>query len=98
MAVFVACVSVGLRTLCIATAVIPSDEYAAWKKTYYEASTAIIGREELLADAAELIEKVNWNLCYHVVVRARCTTVPGRQFLIISCPRNVYGLCWPSSC
>ena len=49
---------VGLRTLCIATTTVPPDFYEAWKKIYYEASTAIQDREKKLEEAAELIEKV----------------------------------------
>jgi len=49
---------VGLRTLCVATATVPSDFYETWKMIYYEASTAIRNREQKLEEAAELIEKV----------------------------------------
>lgn len=47
----------GLRTLCIASRVVPETEYEEWSKIYYEASTSISGRVEKLGDAAELIEK-----------------------------------------
>lgn len=54
--------SSGLRTLCIATAVIPPEFYEEWKEIYYRASTAIVDREEQLGEAAELIEKVSTQL------------------------------------
>jgi len=51
--------TVGLRTLCIATTTVPPDFYETWKAVYYEASTAIQDREKKLEEAAELIEKVS---------------------------------------
>jgi phospholipid-transporting ATPase len=47
----------GLRTLCIATRVIPNEEYNQWIKTYNAAATALDERGEKLDEAAELIEK-----------------------------------------
>ncbi|KAF2347977.1 P-type ATPase, partial [Trinorchestia longiramus] len=46
----------GLRTLCFAVADISPSFYEEWKKTYYEASTALEDREKKLEDAAQLIE------------------------------------------
>ena len=48
---------VGLRTLCIASTDIEPEEYEKWNKIFYEASTAIVDRDQKVADAAELIEK-----------------------------------------
>ncbi|XP_018022182.1 phospholipid-transporting ATPase IB [Hyalella azteca] len=49
--------SEGLRTLCFAVADISPSFYEGWKKTFYEASTALEDREKKLEDAAQLIEK-----------------------------------------
>ncbi|XP_067662836.1 probable phospholipid-transporting ATPase IA [Haliotis asinina] len=49
--------SIGLRTLCIATADISEDFYEEWKHTFYKASTSIQNREKKLEEAAELIER-----------------------------------------
>ncbi|OUM60692.1 hypothetical protein PIROE2DRAFT_13466 [Piromyces sp. E2] len=49
--------SEGLRTLCLATRVIPPDEYESWSKIFDAASTTLNNREEELMKAAELIEK-----------------------------------------
>ncbi|XP_043233403.1 probable phospholipid-transporting ATPase IA isoform X3 [Amphibalanus amphitrite] len=48
--------SEGLRTLCLAVADIPEQEYKEWQETYHKASTAIQCREEKVEDAARLIE------------------------------------------
>lgn len=47
----------GLRTLCIASRIVPEEEYQAWAAQYYEASTALENRSEQLDEVAELIEK-----------------------------------------
>lgn len=49
--------TLGLRTLCIASAVIEPEHYEEWNKLFYEASTALNDREEKVAGAAEKIEK-----------------------------------------
>lgn len=49
--------SEGLRTLCIASRIVPEDEYQAWATKYYEASTALENRADQLDEVAELIEK-----------------------------------------
>lgn len=49
--------SEGLRTLCIASRIVPEDEYQEWAGKYYEASTALENRAEQLDEVAELIEK-----------------------------------------
>lgn len=46
----------GLRTLCIASRIVSEEEYAAWSRTYYEASTSLDNRSDKLDAAAELIE------------------------------------------
>lgn len=48
----------GYRTLCVAKREISEDEYLAWVPGYYEASCAMEKRQELVAQQAELIEKV----------------------------------------
>ncbi|XP_064404646.1 probable phospholipid-transporting ATPase IA isoform X2 [Halichondria panicea] len=50
----------GLRTLCIAQAVIDKEAYEAWNREYHVASTALENREKKLDECAETIEK---NLC-----------------------------------
>lgn len=50
--------TLGLRTLCIAVADISDDFYDEWKHSYYKASVSMQGREQKLAEAAELIERV----------------------------------------
>ncbi|GMM38548.1 aminophospholipid-translocating P4-type ATPase [Saccharomycopsis crataegensis] len=47
----------GLRTLCIASRIIPEDEYEQWQKVYAKASVALDNRADKLDEAAELIEK-----------------------------------------
>lgn len=47
----------GLRTLCLATRVIPEDEYQEWKKIYDTAATTLDNRSAELDKAAELIER-----------------------------------------
>lgn len=46
----------GLRTLCIASRIIPEEEYAQWEKQYNEASISMDDRAEKLDEVAELIE------------------------------------------
>ncbi|RKP32445.1 phospholipid-translocating P-type ATPase [Metschnikowia bicuspidata] len=48
--------SEGLRTLCIASRIIPEAEYVSWAQQYYEASTALEDRSDKLDAVAELIE------------------------------------------
>jgi phospholipid-transporting ATPase len=47
----------GLRTLCIAYRDVSEEEYASWSKIYDAAATTINNRQDLLDQAAELIEK-----------------------------------------
>ncbi|GMF08185.1 unnamed protein product [Ambrosiozyma monospora] len=47
----------GLRTLCVATRVIPEQEYQEWAKIYDAAAVSLEDRSQKLDDAAELIEK-----------------------------------------
>ncbi|CAL8076966.1 unnamed protein product [Calicophoron daubneyi] len=47
----------GLRTLCIAWAEVSPEYHARWVQQYYEASTAIEGREEKLEEVADLVER-----------------------------------------
>ncbi|XP_064608442.1 probable phospholipid-transporting ATPase IA isoform X3 [Liolophura sinensis] len=49
--------SLGLRTLCIATADVAEDFYDDWKHTFYKASTSLQNRDKKLEEAAELIER-----------------------------------------
>ena len=46
----------GLRTLCIASKIIPEEEYAAWLKKYHEASISLDNRSDKLDEVANLIE------------------------------------------
>eukprot|EP00163_Fabomonas_tropica_P014186 TRINITY_DN2587_c0_g3_i1.p1 TRINITY_DN2587_c0_g3~~TRINITY_DN2587_c0_g3_i1.p1 ORF type:complete len:1153 (+),score=165.86 TRINITY_DN2587_c0_g3_i1:130-3588(+) len=47
----------GLRTLCFAAVELDEDEYEDWAKIYKKASLKLEGRDEAVADAAELIEQ-----------------------------------------
>ena len=47
----------GLRTMMLATKVIPDDEYEAWDDRYQDAAATIENREELMSDAMEEIEQ-----------------------------------------
>lgn len=47
----------GLRTLCIASKIIPEDEYNNWTKIYQKASVSLEDRGDKLDEAAELVEK-----------------------------------------
>lgn len=47
----------GLRTLCIATRVVPEAEYAEWSQKYEKASTTLVDRAEKMDEVAELIER-----------------------------------------
>lgn len=47
----------GLRTLCIASRIVPDDEFKAWSAKYYEASTSMDDRSDKIDAVAELIEK-----------------------------------------
>ena len=53
--------TLGLRTLCIATAEVNEEFYEEWKHTYYKASTSLQNRDKKLEEAAELIERVGLN-------------------------------------
>ncbi|KAL6426436.1 hypothetical protein ACFW04_009128 [Cataglyphis niger] len=46
----------GLRTLCFAAAEIPENVYQWWCESYHKASVSIINRENMLEQAADLIE------------------------------------------
>lgn len=48
----------GLRTLCMAVRVLTEQQYEAWEPGYYRASVAVEGREKLIEEEAEKIEKV----------------------------------------
>ena len=54
--------TLGLRTLCLATADVSQDFYDEWKHTYYKASTSLQNREKKLEEAAELIERVRLHI------------------------------------
>lgn len=47
----------GLRTLCIATRIIPEDEYQSWISIYQKLSTSLGNRLDEMDKLAELIEK-----------------------------------------
>ncbi|EFA86147.1 P-type ATPase [Heterostelium album PN500] len=47
----------GLRTLCLAYAVIPEEEYHAWNEQYKEAAVSIQDHDEKMDRVAELIER-----------------------------------------
>ena len=47
----------GLRTLLLASRVIPEAEWAAWNAVYAEAATSLAGRDASLAAAADAIER-----------------------------------------
>eukprot|EP00162_Nutomonas_longa_P015389 comp22295_c0_seq1/m.53328 comp22295_c0_seq1/g.53328 ORF comp22295_c0_seq1/g.53328 comp22295_c0_seq1/m.53328 type:complete len:1167 (-) comp22295_c0_seq1:215-3715(-) len=47
----------GLRTLCFAYAELSESAYNTWNKSFHEASTLLVGREEALDKVAEMIEK-----------------------------------------
>lgn len=47
----------GLRTLLFADKVIPEEDYAAWKKLYQDATTALVNRQERIEAAGEVIEQ-----------------------------------------
>ncbi|GAM29207.1 hypothetical protein SAMD00019534_123830 [Acytostelium subglobosum LB1] len=47
----------GLRTLCLAYAIIPEDEYNAWNEQYKEAAISIQDHDAKMDRVAELIEK-----------------------------------------
>lgn len=47
----------GLRTLCLASREISSEEYREWATMYDQAASQIIGRGDALDNVAELIEK-----------------------------------------
>ncbi|OWB86297.1 hypothetical protein B5S33_g4983 [[Candida] boidinii] len=47
----------GFRTLCLATRVIPEEEYKSWSEIHNKASVSLENRSQKLDDAAELIEK-----------------------------------------
>lgn len=47
----------GLRTLCLASKIISEEEYKEWSVKYYEASTSLDKRSELLDEVAELVER-----------------------------------------
>ena len=47
----------GLRTLVLARRDLTESEFAAWHATYRAASTALVDREDRLADVAETIER-----------------------------------------
>lgn len=49
--------SEGLRTLLFAYRYIEESEYAQWKSVYHEATTSLVGRQERIEAAAELIEQ-----------------------------------------
>lgn len=46
----------GLRTLCIASRIVPDKEYEVWSAKYYEASTSMEDRSDKVDAVAELIE------------------------------------------
>lgn len=49
--------SEGLRTLLYAYRHVPEEDYTQWKSSYHEATTSLVGRQERIEAAAELIEQ-----------------------------------------
>ncbi|KAK7976779.1 uracil phosphoribosyltransferase [Apiospora arundinis] len=49
--------SEGLRTLLFARKFIPPLEYHTWRKTYNDATTSLVNRQELIEEAGEMIEQ-----------------------------------------
>lgn len=49
--------SEGLRTLVFAYRYIEEGDYNKWKEIYHEATTSLVNRQDLIEDAAELIEQ-----------------------------------------
>ena len=47
----------GLRTLLFADKVLSEEDYAAWKKLYQDATTALVNRQERIEAAGEVIEQ-----------------------------------------
>ncbi|VVT49577.1 uncharacterized protein SAPINGB_P002338 [Magnusiomyces paraingens] len=47
----------GLRTLCLATRLVPDEEYGPWSQVFDKAATTLTNRSEELDKAAELIER-----------------------------------------
>lgn len=47
----------GLRTLLFADKTLSEDDYAAWKKLYQDATTALVNRQERIEAAGEVIEQ-----------------------------------------
>ncbi|KAI0387757.1 phospholipid-translocating P-type ATPase [Hypomontagnella monticulosa] len=47
----------GLRTLLFAKKFIPETEYNVWKKTYNDATTSLVNRQDMIEAAGELIEQ-----------------------------------------
>ncbi|KAK5132392.1 hypothetical protein LTR08_009122 [Meristemomyces frigidus] len=47
----------GLRTLLYAHKIVPAADYAAWKRTYQDATTSLVDRQERIEAAAEVIEQ-----------------------------------------
>lgn len=49
--------SLGFRTLCFATRVIPEDEYTKWSADFHKASVAVVDRDSKLERVAGLMER-----------------------------------------
>ncbi|KAF4123912.1 Magnesium-transporting ATPase (P-type) [Geosmithia morbida] len=49
--------SEGLRTLLYAQRFVPEADYQSWKKTYDEATTSLVDREQRIEEAGDLIEQ-----------------------------------------
>lgn len=47
----------GLRTLVFGYRFLEDEEYKSWAKVYHEATTSLVKRQEMIEDAAELIER-----------------------------------------
>lgn len=47
----------GLRTLCVASAIISNEDYEAWDKEYQAAALSLYDREDKIDDVSEKIEK-----------------------------------------
>ncbi|EGF82895.1 hypothetical protein BATDEDRAFT_9692 [Batrachochytrium dendrobatidis JAM81] len=47
----------GLRTLCLAYAILSEAEYAAWERSYHLASVSLENREDCIEEASNLIEQ-----------------------------------------
>lgn len=66
-AMFLLCVTSGLRTLCFAYVDLEESTYQEWLKEYNQASTVLKDRAQKLEECYELLEKVNMASFYSVI-------------------------------